>query len=161
MKKTIVHTDSAPAAVGPYSQAVKAGSFVYTSGQLGLDPETGQFVEGGVAEQARQALTNLKAVLEAAGSSLDDVVKTTVFLRLIGDYAAVNEIYAEFFGENPPARSAFAVGALPLKGKVEIEAVAIIPEADVVAEVNEEEEPISKPKKKKGKKGKKGKKKKD
>ena len=125
-KRKIVHTDQAPAAVGPYSQAVRAGKLVYTAGQIPLDPATGQMVEGGIQEQTRQALQNLKAVLEEAGSSLKRVVKTTVFLQDMGDFKAMNEIYAQFFVEKPPARSAVEVAALPLGASVEIEAVALV-----------------------------------
>ncbi len=125
MEKRIVSTEDAPAAVGPYSQAVIAGNLVYTAGQLGLDPKSGRLVEGGVEAQTRQALNNLQAVLAAAGSSLEGVVKTTVFLQDIGDFKAMNGVYAEFFGKSPPARSAVQVAALPLGGLVEIEAVAL------------------------------------
>lgn len=125
MEKEVVATKEAPAAVGPYSQAVIAGNLVYTAGQLGLDPESGRLVEGGVEAQTRQALKNLQAVLAAAGSSLERVVKTTVFLHDINDFKAMNGVYAEFFGQNPPARSAVQVAALPLGGLVEIEAVAL------------------------------------
>ncbi len=123
--RQVVTTDQAPAAVGPYSQGIRAGDFVFTAGQLGIDPQTGRFVEGGVEAQARQALTNLKAVLEAAGSSLDRVVKVTVFLQDINDFKAVNGVYAQFFTHDPPARSAVQVAALPLGGLVEIEAIAV------------------------------------
>ncbi len=126
MEKRIVSTEKAPAAVGPYSQAVRVGEFVYTAGQLGLDPESGRLVGGGIEGQTRQALRNLQAVLEAAGSDLERVVKTTVFLQDINDFKAMNGVYAEFFGQNPPARSAVQVAALPLGGLVEIEAVAVL-----------------------------------
>lgn len=125
-KKEVVKTDQAPKAIGPYSAGIKNGNFVYTSGQLGLDPATGNFVEGGIEAETRQALKNLQAVLEAAGASLEDVVKTTVFLRDMGEFAKMNGVYAEFFKENPPARSAVQVAALPKGGAVEIEAVAIL-----------------------------------
>ena len=121
--KKVIYSDRAPKAVGPYAHANEAGGVVFVSGQLGLDPETGKMQEG-VEAQTRQALENLKAVLEDAGSSIDDVLKTTVFLDAIGDFSKVNEIYAEYFGENSPARSCFEVAALPLGGLVEIEAVA-------------------------------------
>ena len=124
MKKTIVCTDKAPAAIGPYSQAVRAGDMVYCSGQLGLDPATGQLAAGGVAEQARQALDNLGAVLAAAGSGLPQVVKTTCFLRDMADFAAFNAVYARYFPGDFPARSCFAVAALPKDALVEVEAVA-------------------------------------
>jgi 2-iminobutanoate/2-iminopropanoate deaminase len=126
MDRHVIATESAPAAVGPYSQGIRYGNLVYTAGQLGMDPQTGALVEGGIQAQTRQALTNIQAVLEAAGVSLADVVKTTVFLQDIGDFQAMNAIYAQFFASNPPARSAVQVAALPLGGLVEIEAVAIV-----------------------------------
>ena len=122
--REVIATEKAPAAVGPYSQAIRAGDFVFTAGQLGLDPATGKLVEG-VEAQARQALTNLTAVLEAAGSSLKRVTKVTVFLQDINDFKAVNGVYAQFFTQEPPARSAVQVAALPLGGLIEIEAVAL------------------------------------
>ncbi len=125
MSKEIVSTDNAPAAVGPYSQAVRTGNLVYTAGQIPLDPETGKMVEGDIQTQVEQALHNLQAVLEAAGSSLDQVIKTTVFLQNMDDFAAMNEVYAGFFGGQPPARSAVEVARLPLGALVEIEAVAL------------------------------------
>jgi len=125
MEREIVSTDKAPAAVGPYSQAVRAGEFVFAAGQVAIDPATGKFIEGGIEEQTRQVLKNLTAVLEAAGSSLGQVVKTTVFLRDIADFKAMNAVYAQFFPERPPARSTIAVNALPLGALVEIEAVAV------------------------------------
>ena len=124
--REIIQTDDAPAAVGPYSQAIKTDQFVYTAGQVPLDPATGKLVEGDIQVQTRQVLVNLKAVLIAAGASLDTVVKTTVFLQDMGDFAAMNAVYAEFFGTTPPARSAVQVAALPLRARVEIEAVALI-----------------------------------
>jgi len=126
MDRHVIATESAPAAVGPYSQAIRCGNLVYTAGQLGMDPQTGALVEGGIQAQTRQALTNIQAVLEAAGVSLANVVKTTVFLQDIGDFRAMNAIYAQFFASDPPARSAVQVAALPLGGLVEIEAVAIV-----------------------------------
>ena len=126
MKKKIVHTDHAPAAVGPYSQAVKSGELVYTAGQIPLDPATGKIVEGDVRVQTERSLQNLQAVLEAAGSSLKNVVKTTVFLQDMGDFAAMNEVYGRYFDKKPPARSAVQVAALPLGAQVEIEAVAFV-----------------------------------
>lgn len=125
-EKMIITTDKAPKAIGPYSAGVKAGHFVYTAGQLGIDPQAGKMVEGGIEAETRQALTNLKNILEAAGSSLGGVVKTTVFLRDINDFAAMNGVYAEFFTENFPARSAIQVAALPLGAAVEVEAVAMV-----------------------------------
>lgn len=126
MQKTIVQTSGAPAAVGPYSQAVTAGSLVFVSGQLGLVPGTGLMIEGGVEAQARQCLENLKAVLDAAGSSMGGVVKTTVFLADMADFAAVNGVYGEFFLSAPPARACVEVAALPKSGLVEVEAVALL-----------------------------------
>ena len=122
----IVHTPAAPAAVGPYSQAVKANGFVFTAGQLGFDPVSMQIVAGGVEAETRQVLTNLTAVLAAAGSGLDKVVKTTVFMQDLAEFAAMNGVYAEFFPANPPARSTFQVAALPRGGRVEIECVAVL-----------------------------------
>jgi 2-iminobutanoate/2-iminopropanoate deaminase len=119
-----IHTDNAPAAVGPYSQGIDAGNLVFCSGQAGLDPATGQLVEG-VEAQTRQIFSNLSAVLEAAGLSLDDVVKTTVFLADMADFKAMNAIYATFFGETPPARSTVAVKGLPIGALVEIDAIAV------------------------------------
>ncbi|XWX03858.1 RidA family protein [Aggregatilineales bacterium SYSU G02658] len=121
--KEIISTTNAPSAVGPYSQAVRVGDWVFTSGQLGLDPQTMQLVEG-VQAQTRQALTNLKAILESQGLTLDHVVKTTVFLQHMGDFAAMNEVYATFFPSHPPARSTVEVAKLPLGGLVEVEAIA-------------------------------------
>jgi 2-iminobutanoate/2-iminopropanoate deaminase len=126
LEKRVIRTDNAPAAIGPYSAGIVAGKFVFTAGQIGLNPENGQMVEGGVKEQARRALTNLKAILEAAGSSLENVVKTTVFLQDMADFTKVNEVYAEFFTANPPARSAVQVAALPKNARVEIEAIALL-----------------------------------
>ena len=123
--KQRINTDKAPAAIGPYSQAIDSGhGLIFVSGQLPIDPATGAFPEGGVQEQTRQSLTNAKAILEAAGLSLSNVVKTTVFLADMGDFAAMNEIYAQFFGEPFPARSAVAVKTLPKGALVEIECIA-------------------------------------
>jgi len=124
MKKQIV-TDRAPAAIGPYSQAIAAGPYLFCSGQIALDPATGQVVAGGIETQTRRVLENLKAVLEAAGSGLDRVVKTTVFLAEMADFAAMNGVYAEYFGGKPPARSTVQVAGLPKAVAVEIEAVAL------------------------------------
>ena len=126
MKRTIVSTERAPAAVGPYSQAIRAGDLVFTAGQIGIDPATGQ-LRSGIAAQTRQALSNLEAVLEAADSSLADVVKTTIFLTDMADFGVVNGIYKEALGKALPARSTVQVAALPLGALVEIEAVAITP----------------------------------
>ena len=123
--KEIISTQAAPAAIGPYSQGVGAGGIVITSGQIPLDPATGNFVEGGVAEQTRQSLLNVQAILAAAGLTLENVVKTTVFLKDLNDFAAMNEVYAPFFPSNPPARSAVQVGKLPRDAMVEIEAIAV------------------------------------
>ena len=120
----IIHTDSAPAAVGPYSQAIMAGNLLFTSGQLGLVPETGMLPES-VEAQAEQSLKNIGAILEASGLGKTDVVKTTVFIRDMNDFAAVNRIYAAFFGDHKPARSCVEVARLPKDGLVEIEAVAV------------------------------------
>ncbi len=122
--REIVSTDKAPAAVGPYSQAVKVGGLVFTAGQLGIVPGTKKFAGPDIQAQTRQALENLKAILESAGSCMRHVVKTTVYLQDIGEFARMNEVYAEFFPEDPPARSAIQVAALPLGARVEIEAVA-------------------------------------
>jgi 2-iminobutanoate/2-iminopropanoate deaminase len=126
--KEVVVDPKAPKALGPYSHAIKAGPFVFASGQTGLDPATGNLVEGGVEAQTRQVLTNLASVLEAAGSGMDLVVKTTVFLKDMGDFGRMNAIYGEFFSTNPPARSTIQVAALPKNGMVEIELVALIRE---------------------------------
>jgi 2-iminobutanoate/2-iminopropanoate deaminase len=130
LDRQITSTDKAPAAVGPYSQAVSANGFVFAAGQVGLDPDTGKLVGEDVASQTRQALQNIKAVLEASSSCLDHVVKTTVYLADIGDYGAMNEVYAEFFAEEPPARAAFQVAALPLGARVEIAAIAQVCDCD-------------------------------
>jgi 2-iminobutanoate/2-iminopropanoate deaminase len=124
-KKEVVTTEKAKA-IGPYSLGVKAGDFVFCSGQLGLDPASGSLVEGGVEAETRQALVNLGVILEAAGSGLERVVKTTVFLRDINDFARMNAVYAEFFKSEPPARSTIQVAALPRAGAVEIEATALL-----------------------------------
>lgn len=129
MSTQIISTDKAPAAVGPYSQAVRVGNLVYTAGQIAIDPAVGKLIDGDVAAQTHQVLKNLQAVLEAAGSGLDHVVKTTVFLRFIGDFATMNGVYQQYFSHAKPARSTVAVAALPLKAKVEIEAVAVVPAA--------------------------------
>lgn len=124
--REIVHTDRAPQAIGPYSQAVRAGNLVFASGQIPTDPATGEFVPGGIAEQTEQILQNLSAVLEAAGTGLNRVVKTTVFLAEMSDFAAMNEVYARFFSQNPPARSTVAAAGLPRNARVEIDAIALI-----------------------------------
>ena len=119
-----ISTKKAPAAIGPYSQAIQVGNLVYTSGQLPIDPATGAFPEGGIKEQTRQSLTNVKAILEEAGISMNNVVKTTVFMADMNDFADMNAVYAEFFSEPYPARSAVAVKTLPKGALVEIEVVA-------------------------------------
>ena len=123
--KETIHTDTAPKALGPYSQAIKAGEFIFTAGQVGLDPQSGEIVAGGIEAETRQVLNNIKKILEAAGSSLDRVVKTTVYLRDIQDFAAMNGVYATFFTANPPARSTVQVAALPRGVAVEIDTIAI------------------------------------
>jgi 2-iminobutanoate/2-iminopropanoate deaminase len=124
MTRQAVRTSGAPAAVGPYSQGISVDGFVFCSGQIGLDPASGELVQGGVEVEADRALRNLAAVLDAAGLAMADVVKTTLFLADIGDFARVNEIYARHFPDPPPARSTFAVGALPKDARVEVEAIA-------------------------------------
>lgn len=125
MSKTIISTPHAPAALGPYSQGVKVGHMIYTAGQLGLDPATGKLVDG-LEAQTEQALRNLAAILEAAGSRMENVVKTTCFLADIADFKAFNGVYARFFASNPPARSTIQAGALPADARVEIEVVAFV-----------------------------------
>jgi 2-iminobutanoate/2-iminopropanoate deaminase len=125
MARERIQTSDAPAAIGPYSQAIVSGTLVFASGQIALDPASGQLVEGDVRAQTRQSLHNLAAVLEAAGSSLGQVVKTTVFLVAMADFTAMNEVYGEFFASDPPARSTVAVAELPKNARVEIEAVAL------------------------------------
>lgn len=123
--KEVIHSEKAPAALGPYSQAIKVGNFIYTSGQVGIDPASGDLVSWQLRDQVHQVFKNLQAVLEAAGASLQQVVKTTVFLAHMSDFAEMNSIYAEYFGENRPARSTVEVARLPKDALVEIEAVAI------------------------------------
>ncbi len=122
--KKVVNTEAAPAAVGPYSQAIRVGNLLFVSGQLPIDPATGAFVEGGVQEQTAQSLKNLEAILAEEGAGLDSVVKTTVFLANMDDFAAMNKVYASRFEAAPPARSAFQVARLPKNAQVEIEAIA-------------------------------------
>lgn len=122
----IVSTEAAPGAIGPYSQAVKAGGFVFCSGQIPIDPETGEFVSGGVAEQTDQVLKNLTAVLKAAGSGLESVVKTSVFLADMGDFAAMNEVYGKYFDTNKPARATVQAARLPRDARVEIDCIATV-----------------------------------
>lgn len=124
--KQVIHTDSAPAAIGPYSQAIQIGDLLFVSGQVPIDPSTGAIVEGDIKAQAQQSLNNLKAILNAAGTNMGAVVKTTVFLADMNDFAAMNEVYAQFFQEPFPARSAVQVGRLPKDVLVEIEAIAAL-----------------------------------
>lgn len=123
--KEIIATDHAPRAIGPYSQAVRAGKMLFASGQIPIDPATGEFVAGGIAEQTEQVLKNLTAVFEAAGVGMNQIVKTTVFLVDMNDFTAMNEVYARFFGEAPPARATVQAARLPRDAKVEIEAIAV------------------------------------
>jgi 2-iminobutanoate/2-iminopropanoate deaminase len=121
-----IQTDGAPTAIGPYSQAIRASGFVFASGQIPIDPSTGQFVAGGIGEQTEQVLRNLSAVLEAAGSGLDRVVKTTVFLADLEEFTAMNEVYGRFFTNEPPARATVEAARLPRDARVEIEAIALV-----------------------------------
>lgn len=123
--KKVISSAQAPQAIGPYSQGIKIDTLVFTAGQLGIDRSTGNIVSGGITEETRQALTNIKYILEAAGTNLENVVKTTVFLRDMQEFSAMNAVYATFFGDNPPARSTIQVAALPKDGAVEIDAVAV------------------------------------
>jgi 2-iminobutanoate/2-iminopropanoate deaminase len=124
--KDSIQTEDAPQAIGPYSQAIKAGGFLFASGQIPIDPLTGQFVAGGIAEQTEQVLKNLSAVLQAGGSSLDRVVKTTVFLADMDEFALMNEVYGKYFGEGLPARATVQAARLPRDARVEIEAIAVV-----------------------------------
>ena len=124
--KEIIATDNAPRAIGPYSQAVRAGGFIFASGQIPFDPATGEFVPGGIAEQTEQVLKNLTAVFAAAGVGMDQIVKTTVFLADMGDFTAMNEMYARFFGDAPPARSTVQAAGLPRGARIEIDAIAVM-----------------------------------
>jgi 2-iminobutanoate/2-iminopropanoate deaminase len=126
MNKTVVSTDKAPKAIGPYSQAIKVGEFVYTAGQIALDPATGELVGGGIEAQTRRVLQNLTEVLKGAGTSMDKVIKTTVFMTNLAEFNKMNAVYAEFFPKDPPARSTVQVAALPKMGVVEIEVVAMV-----------------------------------
>jgi 2-iminobutanoate/2-iminopropanoate deaminase len=125
MKREVIRTDAAPKAIGPYEQAIKVDGLVFTAGQIPIHPKTGNIVEGGIVPQTRQVLENLKGVLEASGSSLDRVVKATVFLKNIADFAAMNEVYAEYLGDAKPARSTVAVADIPRGALVEIDLVAL------------------------------------
>ena len=124
--KKVIHTEKAPKAVGPYSQGISTGNLLFTAGQVAIDPATGKLVEGGIQEQTRQVLENLKAILTAARTDFSKVVKSTVFLQDIKNFAEFNQIYAEYFPSEPPARSTFQVGALPLGAMVEIEIIALL-----------------------------------
>ena len=126
MKKQAIRTDGAPKAIGPYEQAIVANGFVFTAGQIPLDPKTGSIVDGGIGAQTRQVLENLSAVLEAAGASMDSVVKATVFLKNMSDFAAMNEVYSEYFAASKPARSTVAVAELPRGALVEIDLCAAL-----------------------------------
>ncbi|TAK27062.1 MAG: RidA family protein [Chloroflexota bacterium] len=126
MEKEVVATQTAPAAIGPYSQAIRCGNLLFLSGQIALEPATAQLIEGGTAEQTRRVLQNIEQVLTAAGGTLQNVVKTTVFLQRLDDFAEMNQVYATFFVDRPPARSAVEVSSLPRGALVEIEAVAIL-----------------------------------
>ena len=123
--KEIIATEQAPQAIGPYSQAVRAGNLVFASGQIPLDPATKEFVAGGIAEQTEQVLKNLKAVFAAAGVAMDQIVKTTVFLADMNDFTAMNEVYGKYFAENPPARATVQAARLPKDAMVEIDAIAV------------------------------------
>jgi 2-iminobutanoate/2-iminopropanoate deaminase len=125
-KKSVVTSDKAPAAIGPYSLGIRYGNLVFASGSAGVDPKTGKLVTGGIEAETRQTLTNLSNILEGAGSSMANVLKTTVFLKDMGEFAKMNAIYAEFFDHDPPARSTIQAAALPLGAAVEIEAIAFI-----------------------------------
>lgn len=126
MSLELIATKKAPAAVGPYSQGVKAGNVIYTSGQLHIDPSTGEVLRGDIQDLTRQSLNNVKAILEEAGASLEDVVKVTVFVKDMGKFSLINEVYGEFFSDHKPARSLVEVSKLPLDGEIEIEAIAVI-----------------------------------
>jgi len=126
MNRKIIHTKAAPEPIGPYSQAVVSGNFIFTSGQIAIDPETGALVTGDVAIQANRVLKNLKAVMEAAGGSLDSVIKTTIYLQNMGDFPKVNEIYADYFGQSMPARSTVEVSCLPKNVLIEIDCIGLV-----------------------------------
>ena len=126
MKKKVIHTEKAPKAIGPYSQAIQAGDFLFLSGQIPLDPKTGELVKGDIRQQTKQVLENLKGVLESEKLEMKDVVKVTIFLKDIGDFNQVNEVYATYFPSSPPARSTVEVSKLPRNAEIEIEAIALI-----------------------------------
>ncbi|AEC52777.1 translation initiation inhibitor, putative [Pyrococcus sp. NA2] len=124
MSREIIYTEKAPKPIGPYSQAIKVGNFIFVAGQIPIDPKTGEIVKGGIKEQTRQVLENIKAILEAAGASLNDVVKVTVYLKNMDDFGEMNEVYSEYFGESRPARVAVEVSRLPKDVLIEIEVIA-------------------------------------
>ena len=126
MQKTVIRAPSAPAAIGPYSQAVRAGNLLFLSGQIAIDPATGQIVEGGIEAQVERVLKNIEAVLQAAGAATTDVVKTTLFLKSMDDFSKVNEIYGRYFTDNPPARSTVEVSRLPRNVLFEMDAIAVL-----------------------------------
>ncbi len=126
MKKTVVQTDKAPKAIGPYSQAIRAENFLFLSGQIPLDPKTGELVKGDIRQQTRQVLENIKGVLESQNLGMEDVVKVTIFLKNVVDFSQVNEVYGTYFPSSPPARSTIGVGGLPRNADIEIEAIALI-----------------------------------
>ena len=127
MEKEILFTKGAPAAIGPYSQGIIAGNMIFVAGQIPIDPETGELVKGGIGEKTRQVIWNIRAIAEAAGSNLGRTLKTTVFLKNMDDFAAMNQVYAEYFTEKPPARSAIQAAALPKGADIEIEAIIALP----------------------------------
>lgn len=127
MEKKVLFTEGAPAAIGPYSQGVVAGNIIFVAGQIPIDPETGEMVKGSIEEKTRQVLRNIRAIAEAAGSHLDRTLKTTVFLKNMDDFAAMNRVYGEYFANKPPARSAIQVSALPKGADIEIEAIIALP----------------------------------
>ena len=137
MDKGIIHTDKAPAASGPYSQAVKAGGFLFVSGQIPLDPNTGHLVMGDMQHQTLRVMKNIEAILHAAGCSLDSVVRATIYMKDIHDYTVINEVYSQFFKTAPPARAAVEVSHLPKEARVEIEVVAVAPEAPSASRASE------------------------
>ena len=126
MKKKVIHTEKAPKAIGPYSQAIQAGDFLFLSGQIPLDPKTGELVKGDIRQQTKQVLENLKGVLESEKLEMKDVVKVTIFLKDIGNFNQVNEVYATYFPSSPPARSTVQVAKLPRDAEIEVEAIALI-----------------------------------
>lgn len=126
MNKKIIETNQAPKAIGPYSQAIETGGMIYTAGQIGLDPATGEMIAGGLIPETKQVLKNLQAILEAGGSRLDNVVKITIYLQDLGDFPLVNEIYGQTFGESLPARTTIQAGALPKGARVEMDAIAAV-----------------------------------